>query len=348
MTTRIWINGSGTSRIQAMELLRNNPDNTPVEMIATRQEYNPSLDFADISSQEEPGNNVSDKDYGTWATEFVRKHHITVAMPTTRMAALSTVAPQLRDLGCTVMAPAAHMDRLLDSKSSTYQYLSKQGFDVPPHFVVQDSVSFRDAVWDIQKRGYTACVKPDTGFGASGFRIIATERSLSREIPGIDHLLSYPKPTMWLEDYAQILVRARKNGQDIPPLIVMPYMDGPEISVDTVATETGEPIVSVPRTKTRWYREFTAPEGVVTIAQNVTKSLKLPYLTNIQFRFLDGKPMLLEVNPRPSAGTFHTAATGVNLYWEAVARALGMSKSVPEPKLGGKVLVTNLMIPMPG
>ncbi|MFB7858944.1 ATP-grasp domain-containing protein [Rhodococcus qingshengii] len=347
MTIRIWINGSGTSRIQAMDMLRNNPDNVPVEMIATRKEYNPSLDFADISSQEEPGNDVSDEEYGTWAIEFVRTHGITIAMPTTRMAALDNVSDELRHLGCITMSPPAHIDRLLDSKSATYRELAELGFEVPKHFVVDSSVAFRDAVWAIQDMGHTACVKPDTGFGASGFRIITKETSLIREVQDMDHILAYPKPAMWMEEYAQVLVRATKLGQKIRPLIVMPYMDGPEISVDTVATHTGEPIVSVPRTKTRWYREFHAPDEAVATAQGITRSLALPYLTNVQFRHLDGRPVLLEINPRPSAGTFHSQYTGVNLYWEAVKVALGLDGAVPVPKLGGKVLIMHLAIPMP-
>jgi hypothetical protein len=51
--------------------------------------------------------------------------------------------------------------------------------------------------------------------------------------------------------------------------------------------------------------------------------------------------VLLEANPRPSAGVFQTAFTGLNLPWAAVRLLVrGEPGVLPEPRLGGRVAVT--------
>lgn len=337
----IWINRAGPSRIHAMRMLRENSDGTSVKIFATRtNRHNPSLAFCDVPGLE-PGGEVSDEEYGQFAVDFVARHGIRVVIPTSRMAALAAREMDLALLGCVVMAPDEAAARIADSKTDTYRHARTLGVPVPTHFCVNDSVEFRDAVFALRREGYTACVKPDTGWAASSFRIIADDP------PTLDTLMKSSKPVMDMESYATVLVKADRAGRDIPPLIVMPYLDEPECSVDMVSSPEGVPYLSVIRRKSGWYREFVEDEKITNIAHRMAEGLGLSYLTNVQVRYLDGAPVLLEVNPRPSAGTFHTEAAGVNLYWEAVKVALGRSDIARHANTGGRVLITESSMVMP-
>ncbi|MBD3004778.1 ATP-grasp domain-containing protein [Streptomyces sp. 5-10] len=331
--TRIWINRAGPSRVHAMRMLRNNPDGHPVIIHATRtNSSNPSQMFCDVPGWE-PGGEASDEEYGQFVVDYVRDHGIRVIIPTARMAALSARTEDLAALGCTVMASSYEVSSTADSKTETYALARDLGIPVPPHHLVYDSVQFRDAVMQLRSQGYIACVKPDTGWAASSFRIIEDGATDLRA------LLTSARPVVDMETYATALVKARQQGERIPGLIVMPFLEEPEVSVDVLSTPQGQPLVTVPRAKSGWYREFREDRKVINIAHRLVKGFPLGYLSNVQMRYLHGEPVLLEVNPRASAGTFHTEGAGVNLYWEAVKVALGMEVSV-RPQLGGRVFLT--------
>lgn len=341
MTINIWINRAGPSRIQAMRMLRGNPDRTAVKIFATRTNpSNPSLKFCDVRGSE-PGSENSNEAYARFAVDYVRTHRIRIIIPTSWMTALSMVKEELAGLGCTVMVPDEDICQITDSKTRTYRHAQQMGVEVPPFYLVRNSVEFRDAVWAVQRAGFRAIVKPDTGWAAASFRIIQDQEMT------LSDLMRSVRPVVDMETYATVLDKAERSGEVVPSLIVMPYLEGPECSVDMVSTSTGEPCVSVLRAKSGWYREFRTDDVITSMAHTLAQRMPLPYLTNVQVRYLEGRPVLLEVNPRPSAGTFHTEAAGVNLYWEAVKAALGRTDIAPCAQTGGRILVTDSAVPMP-
>lgn len=341
MTINIWINRAGPSRIQAMRMLRDNPDGRAVTIHATRANLsNPSQHFCDVGGRE-PGSEASDEEYGQFAVDYVRQHKINVIVPTSRIAALAARSAKFAELGCVVMAPNWRIAKITDSKSVTYREAELLGVKTPPHFTVYTAGEFSDAVQYLRAVGYTACVKPDTGWAASSFRIIEDSAT------SMDSLLTSVKPVVDLETYATALHKAEVEGRDIPPLIVMPYLEEPEWSVDMLSTPEGNVLAAVPRAKSGWYREFRDEPEALAIAHRLAEMMPLAYLSNVQMRYLKGELVLLEVNPRASAGIFHTEATGVNLYWEAVKLAFdGGIPAVPQPRLGGKVLLSERAVPI--
>lgn len=337
MTINIWINRAGPSRVQAMRMLRENPDGRSVTIHATRANLtNPSQQFCDIGGRE-PGSEVSDEDYGQFAVDYVRQHGIHVIVPTARIAALAARSGELAQLGCTVMAPRHHIAQTTDSKTGTYREAEHLGVKVPPYFRASTAAQFRDAVLYLRSHGHTACVKPDTGWAASSFRIIE-DTAMS-----MDSLLASVRPVIDLETYATALDKAQIEGREIPELIVMPFLQEPEWSVDMLSSAEGRVLAAVPRAKNGWYREFRDEPEALDIARRLAENLPLAYLSNVQMRYLEGELVLLEINPRASAGIFHTEATGTNLYWEAVKYALGGREGdVRQPKLGGRVLLSEV------
>jgi len=324
-----------------MRMLRDNPDGRNVIIYATRTNLdNPSQKFCDVGGRE-PGSEATDEEYAQFAVGHVRRHGIQVVIPTARMAALAMCSGELAAMGCTVMAPRQEIAEITDSKTGTYRQAERMGVRVPPYFRVSSAAQFRDAVYRLRSGGHTACVKPDTGWAASSFRIIDDTAVC------LNSLLASAAPVVDLETYATALDKAQVAGREIPELIVMPFLDEPEWSVDMLSSAAGRVLAAVPRAKNGWYREFRNDPQALEIARRLAEGLPLPYLSNVQMRYLEGELVLLEINPRASAGIFHTEATGTNLYWEAVKYALeGREEGIRQPDLGGRVLLSELAVPV--
>lgn len=333
---KIWLTRAGASKVHTIDMLRNNPEGEDVTIFASRPDpTGPALSRADHVFSE-PDWDTSDFGYAQFALDQVRRHRIDVLFPSCRMKALAPYREDFSRLGCHLMVAASEdVARVTDSKTDTYKAAAALGIPVPMYFRVSSSVEFRDAVWAVQKAGHRACVKPDTGWSAGGFRIIDDTE------PSLESVFDTAEPTVRLEEYAQILVRAADRGHDVSPLIVLPYLGGPETSIDCLSDYDGRILASVARAKDGVYRRFVEDVRVKEIAHTLVESLPLAGLSNVQTRNLNGQPVLLEVNPRPSAGLFHTRHTGINMYWEAIRlMRSGVDITVPHPRTGGCIAVT--------
>lgn len=317
MALKIWINRARTYKAPLIKMLRDNPDGMPVEVYATHVMDSPAMACADHRFTE-PGRNVPDETYAEWALNFARKHGIDILVPSDRFRVLAQYQRSFENLGVTLLSqPSVIGAAIADSKTETYQAAREAGLYVPPHFQVTGSAEFRDAFEAVEQDGYEACVKPDTGWAADGYRV------LTRHRPGISDLFETPRRAVNVEDYAEVLAQMERAGEKIPPLIVAPVMDSPETSVDVLRAPSGEIVVSIARSKGKYTRTFSDVPDIHRIAKVMAEKLDIRYLSNVQTRVLDGSAVLLEVNPRPSDGLFHCQATGVNLPWEAVRLALG-------------------------
>lgn len=334
---RIWINRAARSRTHLIDMLRNNPEGESVSIHATMPgATGPALAAADTFG-DEPNWGVSDAEYVDWALAQVRAFGIQVMLPTARMTALAAYERDFARSGCALVTAADERAAVITaSKTLTYQAAEQAGVLVPPYFRIASAAELRDAAFELRRRGYVPCVKPDIGWSAGGFRILVDAA------PTLTDLLAEPSPTVHLEDYTQAMLRAAHAGHTIEPMIVTPVLDEPETSVDCLRLPDGG-VLSVGRAKDEWARSFvTDPDG---IAEAMVKALDLKYLSNVQTRMLDGRPVLLEVNARPSAGVYQTMATGVNLVWAAVASAaLGHPGLLGTPKLGGVVVTGDTVL----
>lgn len=320
---RIWINRARSAKSHLVHMLKNNPDGTHVTVHATYKNHdNPTMQVADVADTE-PDRDASDEEYGAWAVEYAARNGIDVLVPSERLGLFARIHDSLEAAGTQVLTQISpEMSQVCDSKTATYALAANVGLEVPPHHLIDDpmtaSVRFREAVWDLESKGYTATVKPDTGFAAPGFRAITQER------PGPDEVFSSVRRSVFLEDYAQVLAQLRRKGEDIPPLIVAPLMEGPEISIDVLRSPYGEFVTSVARVKSgARLRTFTNSPAALHIARTMAEALDIRLLCNVQTRMLNGRPVLLEVNARTSDGLYQSAVTGVNLPWEAVRLAMG-------------------------
>ncbi|MYS24108.1 ATP-grasp domain-containing protein [Streptomyces sp. DvalAA-14] len=315
-------------------MLRDNPDAVDVRIYGSNVDRDaPALSACDVREAEP--RYVGDEEYAAFALDFCRRHGVDVLVPPRRLAALAGRTRAFAEIGTRLMcSPPAAID-VLTSKSRTYEAARAAGVPVPPWRVASDADGFRAAVEELSANGEQVCFKPAGEYSAFGFRIL-DDRPLR-----IRDLLAPPAPLASVGAVTDALRRAADEGEAIPEFLVMPYLDGPEVSVDCLSAPGGATLAAIARSKQGRYRLLIDDPAVTAIARRLVAHFELAYLSNVQLRTRDGEPVLLEANPRASAGIFQTAFTGVNLPWAAVRLLLrGDAGRLAEPRLGARIAVT--------
>lgn len=315
-------------------MLRDNPDAVGVQIYGTNVLRDAAALAACDVGEVEP-RHVSDEDYAEFALDFCRRHRIDVLIPPRRLVALAGLTDAFTELGTKLMcSPLAAVD-VLTSKSRTYEAARAAGVPVPPWRVVSDAEGFREAVGELSAGGDRLCLKPAGEYSAFGFRI------LDDSPLHIGDLLAAPAPLASVAAVADALKRAADEGEVVPEFLVMPYLEGPEVSIDCLSAPGGAMLSGIARAKQGRYRHLLDDPAMIAIAQRLVGHFQLAYLSNVQLRFRNGEPVLLEANPRASAGIFQTTFTGVNLPWAAVRLLLsGDAGPLPVPRLGGRIAIT--------
>jgi carbamoyl-phosphate synthase large subunit len=189
-----------------------------------------------------------------------------------------------------LLAPAAALDVILDKLALVERCASV--VRTPRTELFGPAVD--PASWQ-----YPVVVKPRTGSGSRGVIIV--------------------------DSAAQLAALERS-----PSLIVQDFLPGEEYSVDVLADATGHVIASVPRLRARVDSGVSVggltvhdPE-VERFGQAVAQATGITYVANVQCRRDgDGRPALLEVNPRMPGTLGLTIASGVDMPRLALAALRG-------------------------
>ncbi|WUH92042.1 ATP-grasp domain-containing protein [Streptomyces sp. NBC_00433] len=315
-------------------MLRDNPDAVGVHIYGTNVDRDaPALAACDVAEVEP--RHVGDDEYAAFALDFCLRHRIDVLVPPRRLAALAGRVAEFAAVGTRLMVSPLAAVEVLTSKTRTYEAARAAGVPVPPWRSVRDAAGFRAAVAELSSGGEKVCLKPAGEYSAFGFRVLDDGPLRIRD------LLAPPVPQASVAAVADAFERAVDEGDPVPEFLVMPYLDGPEISVDCLSAPGGRPLAAIARSKAGRYRLLLDDPEVTAIARRLVEHFGLAYLSNVQLRHLEGRPVLLEANPRASAGIFQTAFTGVNLPWAAVRLLLrGETGPLAEPRLGARIAVT--------
>jgi hypothetical protein len=311
---RIWLNRTYAENAFFIGLLRENRDDVELEIHASHVDADsPVLRAADVSSLEPDG--LSPAAYVEFALDYCTRQGITLFLPRLHQQAVAAHRADFAAVGTTVLSPPTAAIELFGDKATAYERLAEAGLPVPPWWRVQDAAELLDAVERIEADGGTPCLKPVTGAGGEGFRL------LSRKPFSLDRLAGAPSWSVPLDDVVAALERdERERPVD---WLVMPHLAGPEVSVDCLADADGRLRSAVGRSKEGRRRGFTLDPAYLEPTELLVETFGLAYLTNVQFRHHQGVPMLLDINTRPSGGLHQLSRCGVNFPWAAMQLALG-------------------------
>jgi hypothetical protein len=311
---RIWLNRTYAENAFFIGLLRENRDDVELEIHASHIDADsPVLMAADVSSLEPE--QLSPAAYVEFALDYCTRHGIQLFLPRLHQYAVAARREDFAAVGTTVLSPSSEAIELFSDKATAYGKLAAAGLPVPPWWRVHDADELLAAVEEIEADGGKPCLKPVSGAGGEGFRV------LSRNPFSLARLAGAPSWYVPLE----LVVRALEDAPEERPVdwLVMPHLAGPEVSVDCLADRDGRLRAAVGRSKEGRRRGFTLDPAYLEPTELLVETFGLAYLTNVQFRHHHGVPMLLDINTRPSGGLHQLSRCGVNFPWAAMQLALG-------------------------
>jgi biotin carboxylase len=342
---RVWFNRTYATNRQVIAQLRANPEGRELHVVGTHTDPDSPVLSACDESAAEP--DLDAAGYVEWALRFAQARHIDVLVPRAHQVELAEARDQFAAIGTRLLCADAGTLRLFADKAAAYEAATTVGVPVPPHRVVTDAAGLCAAYEQFATIAEWVCLKPCRGSGGAGYRRLSTAPPSMAEFAG------KPGSVVRLQHVCAALDADAAAGRPVAPLLVMPYLTGPEVSVDVVASAAGEVLAAVGRTRSLRRRLLVDDVPARRIAEALTAAHRIAYLSNTQVRYWKGpsdpspRAYLLEVNTRISGGLFQTALAGVNLPWTALRLALGERVEPLHPKFGAAFTTLAELVPLP-
>lgn len=270
--------------------------------------------------------------YAERLADIARAERVEVILPGSDQEAFCLAAARetFDKIGVKVLASPTEVLDLIRDKSATYAALKAAGLRVPEYACVDNAEDLAHALRSFGYPGKDVIVKPIAGRGGRGMRLLVGK--------GL-------APAAWIgagarEQRFEALVDTVELREwfDEGKLMVMPVMNAPAYDVDVFAHKG--------RAKSALVRRRFNPAGipftgnrivsdpvVMRYCLEIAEALKLDALHDIDLLTDDqGRPCLLEVNPRPSGSVVAAHAAGFPIVASAIAETLGISYSISAPE----------------
>lgn len=260
--------------------------------------------------------------------DICKKEKVDIVVPimSVELESLSRNKEKFREIGTIVSVSDIESLEIANDKLRLMDYMSANGFDCPKYYRignVDELIRYAKELGYPEKK---VCVKATHGSGSRGFRI------LDGRINKYDRFM-YEKPNtnlISLEEMTEIL----SIPEAMPEMIVIEYLPGNEYTVDLLA-DKGRVMYNCCRKSLNMDNSIMldgiieSKKEVLDLCEKVVKSLKLD--GNIGFDLKEdknGKPYIMECNPRMTAGIPMFMAAGINLPYLCVKKIMG--EELPE------------------
>ena len=271
-----------------------------------------------------------DPAYADAILDICIKEHVDVVIPimSVELETLAENAEKFARAGVALSVSDLEPLKIANNKLALFEYMKAN--DIPTaRFCEVNSVADVDSA--LEQVGVPVVFKTTEGSGSRGMRIIDPSKSRF-------DILFHEKPTsayVTLQDFKETL----QEG-DMPKMLAMEYLPGHEYTVDMVC-ENGKVLYSLCRRGLNVQTSIIL-DGVVEDKPEIIKLCnmvagKLKLTGNIGFDVkerADGTPVIMECNPRATAGVSEFAASGVNLLYLNIKRCLGEPLPELTPKYG--------------
>lgn len=271
-----------------------------------------------------------DPNYASAILDICLKEHVDVVIPimSAELIALAEKEEMFKKAGVILSVSNLESLKIANNKLALFEYMQANGIPTPK-FCSVNSVADVDPA--IEHIGVPVVFKTNEGSGSRGMRIIDPSKSRF-------DILFHEKPTsayVTLQDFKETL----QEG-DMPSMMAMEYLPGHEYTVDMVC-ENGKVLYNMCRRGLNVQTSIIL-DGVVEDKPEITGlcamvAEKLKLTGNIGFDVkerADGTPVIMECNPRATAGVSEFTASGVNLLYLNIKRCLGESLPEVTPRYG--------------
>ena len=314
---RVWFNHWFSTAYHLIQLIKNaNPDKFTF-VGSNKNDYAIYKRICDewyIEPQ-----NINESDYVDYCIKFCKQHQIDIFVPRRHLTSISNHLESFNDIGVKVLTGQnPHLMQIFDDKVRTYEYISNIGLSniIPKYQIVKSFEEFEQAYNSLKTPDNRICYKLVKDEGAVTFRVIDNSIETSSAL--------YNMPNMKITYTAAIKILS--NYKFVIPIIVMPYLDGQEISVDCLSTPKGN--IIIPRYKTNHrYSVIHFESHIMDISNEILQTLNMGVPINIQFKFHNNKPFLLEINPRMSGGLqLSCLGSNINIPDIAINQLIGTNR----------------------
>ena len=271
-----------------------------------------------------------DPGYAAAILEICRKEHVDVVIPimSVELETLAKNEAMFKEAGVVLSVSSLESLKIANNKLALFEFMRDNGIPVPKFWTVN---SVQDVDPAIEHIGVPVVFKTNEGSGSRGMRIIDPSKSRF-------DILFHEKPTsayVTLQDFKETL----QEGQ-MPPMMAMEYLPGNEYTVDMLC-DNGKVLYNMCRRGLNVQTSIIL-DGIVEDKPEITGlcamvAEKLKLTGNIGFDVkerADGTPVIMECNPRATAGVSEFTASGVNLLYLNIKRCLGEPLPELTPKYG--------------
>lgn len=273
---------------------------------------------------------ANDPSYVDVLYDICKKEHVDVVIPimSAELEVLSLNKKKFEEIGTIISISDYEQLCIANDKLKLFNYMKNNNISCAKYYEVNNVEDVDKAIEEI---GYPIVFKACEGSGSRGFRIIDPTKSrfdiLFNEKPNSAYTT--------LKEFKETLMEG-----SMPQMLAMEYLPGDEYTVDMLV-DNGEVKYSLCRrglnVQTSIILDGVVEEEpeIISLCNEVATKLKLH--GNIGFdikKRKDGMPIIMECNPRATAGVSEFVASNVNLLYLCVKMHLKEELPVINPKYG--------------
>lgn len=277
---------------------------------------------------------ATDANYVDIVLEICKKENVDIYFPniSAEVTEVSKRREDFEKIGTLLSISDQKAVAIANNKLKLYQFLQSKGIAVPKFYGVHSIKDFIEGCIYLGYPEVPVCLKIVDGSGSRGIRIIDSKRNRYQ-------IFVNEKPNSFFVAYED-MISILKEADEFHEMLLVEYLPGNEYTVDLLA-DCGETLYLVGRENVVSMMSI-AQESIVKadleayeMSVSVVKALGLD--GNIGFdymRDINGKAVLMDLNPRITATISLIAAAGVNLPYLRVKQLLKEDFPSVEPEYG--------------
>lgn len=222
--------------------------------------------------------------------------------------------------------------KTLNNKVLSAEFFKNLNF---PEFKVPETIpcdTFKEiqAAVDLLKQKYQdVCIKYSEDVGGLSYHKIIDKKELINLYTDFSRRITMDE-----------LEKMYQNDEEHPTIVVMPYLSGTEFGIDCIKTR--DQFIGILREEKNIGKvdQLSSSGPYVEMAEKISEELNIDTPFNIQFRYLDDIPYILEVNTRIAGGSHKCKFMNANFLSIYLKEQLGMENKVElkkEPILVQKI-----------
>lgn len=194
--------------------------------------------------------------------------------------------------------------------------------NIPETIICNTRESFDKSYRYLKDKYGDVCLKYSEDVGGFSYHKIIEDKEMHSLSENYDRRITLSELYKYYEN--------REKGYDKKDVILMPYLDGLEVSVDSLLTSKG--FVGAVRSKLGDSRteQISTSGEMIRVAEEFAIKTGITHPFNIQFRYYKGIPYLLEVNTRLAGGSYMSSMIGIHFISLFLKDDLGMDFELPE------------------